>query len=203
MIEVINLAYKNVLENINMKFDREFNFIYGENGAGKSTLLDCISNLNKEFTGTIMGNDNIVYLNQYLYFSPKLTFRDFVMFIFFLEGIKGYKNTFFEYADKYGLVKEFEENWGKRVGMLSGGERRKLFFSTICCLDRTWYMFDEPFAGVDIKGKDYMVRQFNDFIDNNKGIIITSHETEPLNGVKSVKKHVLDPPSYKREQISF
>lgn len=192
MIKINSVTYKDILHNVNMTLNKGFNYIYGPNGAGKSTLLDCISNLIQKYTGEISGNDSLVYLNQNLYFSYKLKFKDFVHFVFSLEGIKNYKTPFFEYAEKYGLTEEFTSNWNKRIGSLSGGERKRLYFSTICCLDRDWYLFDEPFSGVDTSGKEYMCDQFNNLISMDKGIIITTHETEPLNKISFVKKHILN-----------
>lgn len=192
MINIKNFTYKDLLVNVNMTLNKEFNYIHGANGTGKSTLLDCISNLNQKYTGEISGNNSLVYLNQNLYFSYKLKFKDFVEFIFSLEGIKSYKTVYFEYAEKYGLSEEFGKNWNKRIGVLSGGERKKLYFSTICCLDRDWYLFDEPFSGVDTSGKEYMSNQFNNLVAMDKGVIITTHETEPLNNISFVKKHILE-----------
>lgn len=181
MIIVKDLSYKNILDNINLELPKTVNYIKGENGAGKSTLLDCISNLNKGYSGEIKGNESIIYLNQNLYFYYRLPSKDFVEFILTLAGIKDYKTTFYDFVSKFSSVDQIDKIWKKPVGMLSGGERKRLFFSAISCIDREWYIYDEPFAGVDEKGKEFMVKVLTHFQENDKGIIITSHETDPFN----------------------
>ena len=55
-----------------------------------------------------------------------------------------------------------------------------MFFIVICFIEREWYIFDEPFAGVDEEGKKIMVKIIKDIIARDKNVIITSHEVEPL-----------------------
>lgn len=180
MIIIENLGYKNILHNIDLKIPDGVNYIKGSNGSGKSTLLDCICNINREFDGTIEGNKSIVYLNQHLYFSYRLTSKDFISFVLSLGGIKEYKKFFLYYISQYDMVEKFEKIWNKQVGMLSGGERKMLFFTTISCIEKDWYIFDEPFSGIDEEGKKYMIKIIDKLYKNKKGIIITSHEMEPL-----------------------
>ncbi|NGP46444.1 hypothetical protein G4V62_16365 [Bacillaceae bacterium SIJ1] len=122
--------------------------------------------------------------------SHKLTFSDFVNFILQLEGVKNGHQMFFAQAEAFGLAEEFKANWKKSVGMLSGGERKKLYFFTICCLTRDWYLFDEPFAGIDEDGKAMMTKQVHRLLEQNKGII-TSHEAAPLEPFPQMKQHEL------------
>lgn len=175
-----NLTYKDILHDINLNIPKGINYLKGKNGSGKSTLLDCISNINKDYIGNIDGNKSTVYLNQNVYFSYRLKSYDFVDFICTIEGIKKYENKFLSYLKKYNLDLEYEKIKNKEVGKLSGGERVKLFFITICFIDREWYIFDEPFAGVDDDGKKCMISVIEELLCSNKGIIITTHEMEPL-----------------------
>lgn len=191
MISIKDLNYKSILNGVEATLNQEFNYIRGENGAGKTTLLDCISGINNQYEGEINGNNNLVYLNQSLFFSHKLKSKDFVKFVFSLENIKNYKEIYFNFAEENRIMDELEKNWDKEVGILSGGERKKLYFSTICCLNRDWYVFDEPFAGVDENGKTFMTNIFNQLIGKNKGIILTSHEVDPLQEIKDVQEYHL------------
>lgn len=188
MIEINNLCFKNILNNINVVFDSEVNYIQGENGAGKSTLLDCISGINKEYKGEIKGNESIIYMNQNLYFDSRLKARDFVQFVLELNGKANNKDEFMQHIDSFGEKQNFLSLLDKKIGQLSGGEKVKLFFSTLTFIDRKWYIFDEPFAGVDSKGKEYMCKVINKLVDNGKKIIITTHEESPLEEFNNVKK---------------
>lgn len=176
-----NLSYKNILNDVSLDVPNGINYVRGDNGSGKSILLDCISGINKNYSGTIINNDSIVYLNQDLYFYYRLKSRDFISFICTIEGIKDYKNSFFNYLYQYNLSDNYKKIWNTQIGQLSKGERVKLFFATICFINREWYIFDEPFAGVDKKGKESMIGIIQDLCNNNKNIIITSHETEFIN----------------------
>lgn len=180
MIIIESLSCGDILHNIDLKIPFGVNYIKGGNGSGKSTLLDCICNMNREFDGTIEGNQSIVYLNQHLYFSYRLTSKDFISFVLSLGGINDYKKVFLNYVSNYNMVEKFENIWNKQVGMLSGGERTILFFTAISCIEKDWYVFDEPFSGIDEEGKKYMVKIIDRLYKEKKGIIITSHEEEPL-----------------------
>ncbi len=177
MIEIRNLNYKNILKGINVE-------------------ITC--GINKEYKGEIINNKSLVYLNQNIYFSNRLPSRDFIQFIYGLDNIKHYKKNFFEYAEQYNLQSMFEKIWDIQVGMLSGGERSMLCFLGISTLDREWYIFDEPFAGVDEDNKILMIDIMQKLIDRGKGIIITSHEKEPLskfenvNTIKIVDGRIID-----------
>ena len=153
MMELRDVSYKGILKNINIKLDNNLMFIKGANGAGKSTLLDCISGVNRDYTGSIKGNDSIIYMNQNLYFDNRLKVKDFVQFIMELNDVKDYYGVFMEYVDTFNVKDEYIGIWDKQLGMLSGGERAKIFFTTLSMRDRQRYIFDEPYAGGDEKGE--------------------------------------------------
>ncbi|EZH65224.1 hypothetical protein DH09_16395 [Bacillaceae bacterium JMAK1] len=176
MITVQNLSYKAIVENTNVTFEPGLNYIYGSNGSGKSTFLDCLSGINHTYSGTITGNDDLVYMNQNLYFSMKLKVKDYVQFVLTLDRAKHNAKDYFSYLEGLGLKMFVDEAWNREVSLLSGGERRKLFFVTTCYLDREWYIFDEPFSGVDEEGKTLITSIFERLDARNKGIIFTSHE---------------------------
>lgn len=53
---------------IDLEFTRELNYLCGENGSGKTVLLDYIAGLRKEKKSSIKGNENIIYINQNIFF---------------------------------------------------------------------------------------------------------------------------------------
>ena len=75
MIKLMNI-YKsynkvNILEDINITFNKGLYVIYGINGSGKSTLLKIISGIIYKTKGTILNTDNISYLPD-KFLMPKL-----------------------------------------------------------------------------------------------------------------------------------
>ena len=174
------VSYPPILKEVTLTIPRGITYLSGSNGAGKSTLLDCLSGVNPAYEGIILGNESVVYLNQQLYFSPRLRARDFLDFICQLEGIKAYEQLFNAFLKTYDWVETYESIQHKQVGKLSGGERRCFFFIVICFLEREWYLFDEPFAGVDEEGKKVMTNMMKALLRQGKNILLTSHEKEPL-----------------------
>ncbi len=106
--------------------------------------------------------------------------RDFLDFICQLEGIRAYEQLFNAFLKTYDWVETYESIQNKQVGKLSGGERRCFFFIVICFLEREWYLFDEPFAGVDEAGKKVMTNMMKALLRQGRNILLTSHEKEPL-----------------------
>ncbi len=174
------VSYPPILKEVTLTIPRGITYLSGSNGAGKSTLLDCLSGVNPAYEGIILGNESVVYLNQQLYFSPRLRARDFLDFICQLEGIKAYEQLFNAFLKTYDWVETYESIQHKQVGKLSGGERRCFFFIVICFLEREWYLFDEPFAGVDEAGKKVMTNMMKALLRQGRNILLTSHEKEPL-----------------------
>ncbi len=70
--------------------------------------------------------------------------------------------------------------WEKQIGMLSGGEKKLLYFLLIMSLDKSWYLLDEPFAGVDEDGQKLMCEIINKRNSEHRGMIIVLHEMEML-----------------------
>lgn len=190
MIEMTDLKYKDILKGINMKFPKGIMYLKGKNGAGKSTLLDCIAGLNREYSGEICGNENILYLNQNFYFDYRLKCRDFVNFVMQLENRRV---TCEEFFNDFSLdTQNAEKLWKTPIGMLSGGERAKIFFHIISFIDREWYILDEPFAGVDEEGILFMKKEILKLEKKGKGMIITSHEKSGLEGLPIAKTYIME-----------
>ena len=180
------VSYPPSLKEVTLTIPRGITYLSGSNGAGKSTLLDCLSGVNPAYEGTILGNESVVYLNQQLYFSPRLRARDFLDFICQLEGIRAYEQLFNAFLKTYDWVETYESIQNKQVGKLSGGERRCFFFIVICFLEREWYLFDEPFAGVDEAGKKVMTNMMKALLRQGRNILLTSHEKEPLHDFEAL-----------------
>lgn len=190
MVEVIDFCKRDIYNNFCVKIDNGITLIKGRNGSGKTTLLDCISGLDKDYKGKILGNDSSIYLNQNLYFSGRLKVKDFIKFILNLSGVKDTEDYYITNANKHKNEFDFYGLLDKKMSYLSGGEVKLLFVFVISIIDRDLYIFDEPYAGVDTKGKSIINSIFDELYNTGKSIILTSHEEQFINDLQNV--YVLD-----------
>ena len=174
-IEIQNLKLPYREQAINLKFIKGINYLKGNNGSGKTMLLDYIAGLYKKDMDTIKGNKSIVYINQNIFFSDRLTGMDFLRFVYRLDNnIKGRE----QFEKKYCVIEEINQSIRRLWGMLSGGERKFLYAIILLSLDREWYILDEPFAFVDAVRRDRLWKIMNERVAEGKGIILTSHQED-------------------------
>ncbi|MGC3053984.1 ABC transporter ATP-binding protein, partial [Enterococcus faecalis] len=64
------------------------NLFTGDNGNGKTLQLDYISGVKKAKRTEIKGNESIIYINQNIYFSDRLSGMDCLKFSYGLDGKK-------------------------------------------------------------------------------------------------------------------
>lgn len=175
---------------MNITIEKRCNILVGKNGSGKTTLLDYISGLKKEKEIIVTGNEKLVYMNQSMFFFERLKVSEFVKFLYSLDGIKRYKQSLEAFNETCDNRFHLEKIWNRQIGMLSGGERKLLYFLLIMSLDKSWYLLDEPFAGVDQEGQKLMCEVINNRNSEHRGMIIVLHEMEILHQLDEY--HVID-----------
>lgn len=176
MISIRNMSKSSIFNSVNIDIPLGITFLKGKNGSGKTTLLDCIAGIDHKYLGEIAGNEDAVYLNQTLYFYGRLKGKDLIQF---LMGLNGDCNAMACYEKNMRLNRKramIRSLYDKPVGKLSGGELKLFYFSIITAMDRTWYLFDEPFAQVDEEGKGDMIDVFKKLLQEGKNVVITNHE---------------------------
>ena len=148
--------------------------LIGDNGTGKSTLLDILSGRTEPDTGTVDKGQNTVfgYYDQ--------LGRDLVS-----------SKTVIEYTEEIGdrvMMGSGEEVSAARflelfgfpvsmhrtpVGMLSGGERRRLYLITRLVRNPNFLLFDEPTNDLDIE----TMEKLEEYITSFPGCaVISSHD---------------------------
>ena len=152
------------------------NIIIGDNGTGKTTLLDILAGIVVDDNLKIVGNDNLVYMNQSSFFFDRLKVKDNVLFFMKLKGISNGYAYLENFNRENGQPVDLVRLWNSQIGYLSGGEKRLVYFFTILSLDFAWYLLDEPFAGTDKKNKTKMVNIIKRKIDAGKRFVIVSHD---------------------------
>jgi ABC-2 type transport system ATP-binding protein len=166
-----NYGSKQILKKINMEFSKGKVYgIVGENGAGKTTLFRCISGLEK-FEGKITSElnplkDHLGLLLTDIYYFNKITGKEYIQLLCNARGKKQID------IDERNI---FDLPLNTYVSAYSTGMKKKLAITAILLQGNDYYIFDEPFNGVDIQSNILIAEIINKLRDLNKIVIISSH----------------------------
>ncbi len=162
---------KKVLNDISISFESgKIQGIIGENGAGKSTFFECLCGF-KKYEGKIDCDfRNIAYLPTSPLFYPKLTGNEYLAFIYKITNTQ----------KKKALEELFKLPLNKYVENYSTGMKKKLSFLGLLLLDKTIYILDEPFNGVDLGGVELFSSIIKKLKNQGKTILISSHIIDSL-----------------------
>ena len=79
-----------------------------------------------------------------------------------------------------GLPSDFEQ---RHPYSLSGGQRRRVALAGVLAMHNQYYIFDEPSAGLDERGRDYFIGIIQKLRDQGCGILWITHELTLLESV--------------------
>lgn len=183
MIQIENLSKsygtKQILSNINVTFEAgKIYGIIGENGAGKTTLFKCITGIEKH-TGIITANlqtlkNHLGYLPTEPFYFSKITGQEYIQLLCNARkketGNLDDKNIFGLPLNQYAAT-------------YSTGMKKKLALTAILLQENQYFIFDEPFNGVDIQSNIIIVDILNQLKKLGKTIIISSHIFSTLSNI--------------------
>ncbi len=177
--EKINYEKKEVLKNINMKFETgKITSIIGKSGSGKTTLLELIDNILVPTKGEIRIEDvnKIGFLFQFpeeQFFNQ--TVKKELEVVLKLSDYK--KDINKRINDVLEMVNLNDDYLNENPFNLSSGEKRKLALATVLILNPKVILLDEPTIGLDDKDKNEMIKLIRMLKNRyNKTIIIASHD---------------------------
>lgn len=193
MLELQNLNYKiedkQILQNINLKFENGIYGISGVNGSGKSTLLKILStivkpNSGKSFYKQKEFNEKSLFYKQkisYLPQSPNL-FLDLNVAenIIYFGLLKGLKKKDIE-KNMLNLLQYFdiEQLQKTKVQNLSGGQKQKISIIISLVSVSEILILDEPTNNLDQIERERLYGILSK-MKHNTIILISSHITEEL-----------------------
>lgn len=195
MLELMNLTKafdkKVILLNMNVTFKNgNINILMGRNGIGKSTLLDCIVRpyylddgqvlLNGENINTLNARKDIFYLPSYTFMEENISAIDYLNFISYIYTdldfqIEKYKEEIYEL--------NLENSMDNLIDTFSVGMKKKLYFlaSIVSCANHL--IFDELLDGIDKTSTDYILNKLKYFRDNNKCVVLSTHNIELIKSI--------------------
>lgn len=162
--------------------------LIGPNGAGKTTVLKCLLGLStyrgdirvlgmsplqqrQEILQDVCFIADTAILPQWLKVSQALTY---------LEGIHPRFNR--DKAER--LLQKTSIPQHKKVSQLSKGMITQLHLALVMAIDAKLLVLDEPTLGLDILyRKEFYTTLLNDYFDDDKTIIITTHQVEEIEGI--------------------
>ena len=193
---VKSFAGRQVIEDVTLKLNRgEVVGLLGPNGAGKTTTFQMLTGMITPNAGAIhldghnvtampfydRARFGIAYLPQAAFVPRGLTVEQNLTLV--LEA--RLPDAAARKARMDELVEEFRlgELTRKKVGALSGGQRRRCEIAITLACEPSFAMLDEPFAGVDPHATEEIGQMIHHLADRDIGVLITDHKARELLGI--------------------
>ncbi len=191
MLEIKNLIVSygtnTVLRGINLTAENPaVHGVAGLNGSGKTTLFGAISGYVKPEEGSITLDGREIlrvdtgYLMTENYFYSNITGNE-------------YLNIFRQTNDNFSKEKMnelFKIPLNDVIETYSNGMRKKLALLALLKQERSLYLLDEPFNGLDMESCKAVEIVINALKEKGKTVLVSSHILETLTGTCS-KIHLL------------
>lgn len=166
-----NYGTTEVLKAITLRFEEGKVYgIVGENGEGKTTLFRCIAEL-EDYKGTITASktplkDHLGLLLTEPFFFSKITGREYLQL---LCNARSVEETNFDERNIFDLPLD------QYASTYSTGMKKKLAILGLLLQGNTYFIFDEPFNGVDIQSNMIITEIILKLKALNKTVLISSH----------------------------
>jgi heme ABC exporter ATP-binding subunit CcmA len=167
----------------------ELLYLGGANGAGKTTLLRILAGALRASAGTVRVAGAAIgsaearratgYLSHSSLLHPALTVQENLAFYAALFGLAAPEAAVETALTRVG-AREFG---GRRAGELSQGMKQKAALARCLLHQPRLLLLDEPFASLDRATVVELAAILRQLRDAGLGIIVTSHQTEPLEGL--------------------
>lgn len=151
-------------------------FLIGANGRGKSTLLRILSKTDNSFDGEVKHNENLEML--YFDFDKIAQLKDdrTVLDFIYTDGM-----TEHESKTLLGMMLFREDDYDKKISVLSGGEKVRLYLAKLFCQKFNFLILDEPTNYLDIETVEVLI----DWLKEVKtGFIIVTHNEYLLKSIE-------------------
>ncbi len=189
-------AGRRVIEEVTLRLERgEVVGLLGPNGAGKTTTFQMLTGMIRPDAGAIVLDGHnvtampfydrarfgIAYLPQAPFVPRSLSVEQNIQLV--LEARLAEQAARRQKMDE--LLGEFRlgDLRRKKVGELSGGQRRRREIAITLACEPSFAMLDEPFAGVDPHATEEIGQMIDHLADRDIGVLITDHKARELLGI--------------------
>lgn len=158
--------------------------LLGRNGAGKTTLLNLTSGLLRARHGTIdVAGDNPAARN------PDMLSKIFMLpeeFELPRMNMEQYAKTFGAFYPKFDAnelhyyLSQFNVEKTQNLHQMSFGQKKKAYIAFALACNTELLLMDEPTNGLDIPSKGEFRRLLSSICDDNRTIIISTHQVRDL-----------------------
>ncbi len=168
-----------IFENLSLSIPlNRITCILGPSGCGKTTLLNLISGIEKADSGILEDFKNLTfsYVFQDSRLLPWKSIRDNLEFVLKSKYTPEERTYITEkYLDIVGLG-DFKNYYPERV---SGGMRQRASIARAFAFPSEALIMDEPFKGLDIKTKKYIMEKFIElWHEDKRTVICVTHDIE-------------------------
>lgn len=166
-----SLGARTLLEDVSLYLERREKLgVIGANGAGKSTLLKILAEAEEPESGTVRLDPNVrlQYLPQLPEYGPENTVLEQV-----LAGLTPSDRDVAEHEAKSVLTRLGLPDFGRKMGTLSGGERRRTALASVLVRPADVLLLDEPTNHLDAE----MTGWLEEFLKRWRGaLVMVTHD---------------------------
>ncbi|WP_076460129.1 ABC transporter ATP-binding protein/permease [Limosilactobacillus caccae] len=183
-----------VLKGIDLQFERsEFISILGESGGGKSTLMNIIGGLDRDFTGEVLVNGQLLdhhkekqldsyrratvgYIYQSYNLISHLTVLDNVLVALDMTTLNKdeRRERALKLLDQVGLSEQVK----KHPNHLSGGQKQRVAIARALASDPQIIIADEPTGALDAENTKEVLALLDNIAKDGKLVIAVTHSQE-------------------------
>lgn len=186
-IENLHFGYKKRKVFNGLSLSLQAGHIYGllgKNGTGKSTLLRCIGGFlfpregSIQVMGYVPGKRQPSFLQNVFMVAEEFYLPDVSVEKFVKLNAPFYPNFSKEQFAQY--LKEFDIPLENTLQSMSYGQKKKVLISFGLACNTALLLMDEPTNGLDIMSKSKFRKVIAGAIDENKCIVISTHQVKDL-----------------------